>query len=189
MILFSSNLTWSFRHVIIRSCYYKSRWYYNLIVNLPRRALQINVGFLLNAPPGYSRDIHFNFPQFKVEEDLIVDEFAGVARVSRTPQGILVQCEFTSHMEIECGRCATQFIHPLNIEFTDLYAFNNRSTTESDLILPDDANIPLESLIREYFLIEVPIAYLCKPDCKGLCTECGTDLNLSTCEHVLEQSA
>jgi uncharacterized protein len=156
-------------------------------VNLPRRALQINVGFLLNAPPGYSRDIHFEYPQFKVEDDLIVDQFSGLARVSRTPQGILVQCEFTSYMDIECGRCLTPLRHPLKTEFSDLYAFNNRSTTESDLILPDDANINLESLVREYLLIEVPISYLCKPDCKGLCAECGANLNLTTCEHVIEQ--
>lgn len=75
----------------------------------------------------------------------------------------------------------------MKTDFTDLYAFNNRSTTESDLILPDDANIDLEPLVREYFLIEMPISPVCMSDCKGLCTECGADLNLSTCEHVVEQ--
>jgi uncharacterized protein len=156
-------------------------------VNLPRRALQINVGFLLNAPLGYSRDIHFEYPKFQLEEELITDQFVGLARVSRTPQGIVVQCEFVGWMEIECSRCLAQLRHQLKTEFSDLYAFNNRQTTESDLILPDDANINLEPLVREYLLIEVPIAYLCKPECKGLCSECGVDLNLTTCEHVVEQ--
>ena len=156
-------------------------------MNLPRRPLQINVGFLLNAPLGYSRDIHFEYPKFKLEEELVCDQFVGLARVSRTPQGIVVQCEFTGWMEIECSRCIAQIRYQLKTEFSDLYAFNNRQTTESDLILPDDANINLEPLVREYLLIEVPIAYLCKPECKGLCGECGVDLNLTTCEHVVEQ--
>jgi uncharacterized protein len=156
-------------------------------VNLPRRALQINVGFLLNAPPGYSRDIHFEYPQFKIEDDLILDQFVGLARVSRTPQGILVQCEFSGWTDTECGRCLTPVRLQLSTEFSDLYAFNNRSTTESDLVLRDDANIDLEPLVREYLLIEVPISPVCRPDCKGLCTECGADLNLFTCEHVVEQ--
>ncbi len=156
-------------------------------MNLPRRALLINVGFLLNAPLGYSRDIHFEYPHFKVDDELILDEFVGLARVSRTPQGILVQCEFSGSIVAECGRCLNEFRLQLKTEFSDLYAFNNRSTTESDLILRDDANIDLEDLVREYLLIEEPISPVCRPDCRGLCTECGTDLNISTCEHDVEQ--
>lgn len=155
-------------------------------MNLPRRALFINVGFLLNAAPGYSRDIHFEFPQIKFDDDLLFDQFTGLARVSRTPQGILVQCEFSGWAGTECARCLKQFTLQIKTEFSELFAFNDRSTTESDLILRDDANIDLEPLIREYFLIEMPISSLCTPECKGLCSECGVNLNQAACEHVIQ---
>jgi uncharacterized protein len=32
-------------------------------------------------------------------------------------------------------------------------------------------------------LIEIPISPVCQADCKGLCIECGENLNLGACEH------
>lgn len=51
--------------------------------------------------------------------------------------------------------------------------------------IPEDGNIDFGPILREYLLLEMPIKPLCKPDCKGLCTVCGENLNLTTCEHQL----
>ena len=63
-----------------------------------------------------------------------------------------------------------------------------RSVSESGLLLPDDAHIDLAPLLREYALLEIPISPLHKPDCKGLCPECGQDLNIRDCGHRPERS-
>jgi uncharacterized protein len=75
------------------------------------------------------------------------------------------------------------FPQPLEIDFTELYAFSQRFATESELILPEDGHIDLEPLVREYMLLEIPISPLCKPDCKGLCPICGGNLNEEICNH------
>lgn len=111
--------------------------------------------------------------------------FLGVARVSRTPQGILVQGEFEGFAQAECVRCLLEFSQKLRAAFDELYAFDKRSITESGLLLPEDANIDLEPLVREYLLIEFPISPLCSEDCKGLCLLCGQNLNEELCEHHL----
>jgi uncharacterized protein len=157
-----------------------------IAVNLPRHPLRLNVGFLLNAQIGYSRDIHFDFPQIKLDDDLELSQFSGFARVSRTPQGILVQCQFTGQYAAECVRCLDPILTPIKSDFSELFAFDHRSTTESNLILGDDSNIDLEPLAREYLLLEVPISPLCRPDCKGLCAVCGENLNVTTCEHAVQ---
>jgi uncharacterized protein len=71
-----------------------------------------------------------------------------------------------------------------------LYAFSKKSVSESGLILPDNAHIDLQPLIREYALLEIPIKPVCKPTCKGLCSVCGEDLNKTDCGHkdVAEES-
>jgi uncharacterized protein len=64
-----------------------------------------------------------------------------------------------------------------------LYAFDERSKTESELILPEDGQIDFAELLREYAFLEVPISPICKPNCEGLCAECGQNLNEKDCGH------
>jgi DUF177 domain-containing protein len=149
--------------------------------------LRLNVGFLINQPIGASRDFHFDFPDIHLHPDLDLDKFAGVAKIGRTPQGLLVQGKFRGLVTTECVRCLTDFEQPLEIDFNELYAFTMRTVSESGLIMPEDGHIDLEPLIREYMLIEIPISPLCKPDCKGLCVYCGENLNETICEHYQQR--
>jgi len=146
-------------------------------VSLPRNPLKFNAGFLLNFPIGASRDIHFEYPEIFLQPDFRLSDFAGVAKASRTPQGILIQGEFQGCALAECVRCLSEFKQPLHTTFDELYAFDQRSITESGLILPEDGNIDLEPLVREYLLIEMPISPVCKNNCLGLCPVCGQNLN------------
>ena len=152
-------------------------------MNYPKYPLRINVGFLFNQQIGYNRDIHFEFPQVVLKPDFKLSDLKGVARVTRTPQGILAHGEFSALAPAECVRCLSDFAQHLQATFDELYAFDKRSMTESGLILPEDGNIDLEPLVREYLLIEFPISPLCNEDCKGLCSFCGQNLNEELCEH------
>ena len=154
----------------------------------PRYPLRINVGFLISQPIGTSRDIHLDFPSLSLPPDFEVIDFQGVVRINRTPQGLLFQGDFMAKESEQCVRCLTRLWQPLHGEFEELYAFSYRTASESELILPEDANVDMAPLVRELLLLDVPISPLCKPDCKGLCPECGADLNVSPCEHVLNRA-
>ncbi len=149
-----------------------------------RNPLKINVGFLLNQAVGTNRDIHFDQPELRLNSDITLVDFKGMTRVGRIQQGILVQADFTAQMQAECVRCLVEFQQPLQASFTELFAFSSRTVTESGLYVPDDGNIDLTPLVREFILLEMPIKPLCREDCKGLCVVCGEDLNTTTCEHV-----
>ena len=45
-----------------------------------------------------------------------------------------------------------------------------------------DDEIDLGELMREQFYLALPMKPLCRPDCKGLCPQCGTSLNTDTCQ-------
>jgi len=154
----------------------------------PRRPLRLNVGFLINQPIGSSRDFYFDYPKIRLGDDLTLREFMGTARLNRTPQGLLLQADFAGRTYLECVRCLHSFDQSLKWTLTELYAFDNRSVTDSGLILPEDDHIDLEPLMREYALLEVPISPVCKPDCKGLCPLCGEDLNRGHCSHQSSRS-
>ncbi len=124
-----------------------------------------------------------NFDNVQLDDDLELENFSGLIEISRTPQGLLVQGKFSGAMTLECVRCLKEFSNPLNWKLTELYAFNEKSVSDSGLIVPEDAQIDAAPLIREYALLEIPINPICKPDCKGLCPVCGQDLNVADCGH------
>jgi uncharacterized protein len=156
----------------------------NQVAN-PRKPLRLNVGFIINSPIGTSRDFDFYIPQFK-DDDVLITDVEGVAKVGRTPQGLIVQGNFTGKTTLECVRCLTDYEQTLVWEFTELYAFTPENVTDSDLLVPDDAQIDLDDLVREFALLEFPIKPLCREDCQGLCMECGQNLNEKDCGHTQE---
>ena len=152
----------------------------------PRKPFRINVGFIIHEDVGYSHEIPLEFETVKLE-DLELQNFIGTITMGRTPQGLVVQGTFSADTILECVRCLNEFSHPLDWQITELYAFNQKSVSESELLVPDDAHIDLAPLIREYALLEIPIKPLHDPDCKGLCIECGQDLNVMDCGHSQER--
>jgi len=48
--------------------------------------------------------------------------------------------------------------------------------------------LDLNEAIRQYRLAAQPIRSLCRPDCKGLCPDCGADLNQGPCPCPLESA-
>jgi uncharacterized protein len=155
-------------------------------MNPTRNPLRLNVGFFVNQSVGYSREFPFEFPELRLEPDLDLKNLAGTARITRTPQGLLVQLKMHATLQSECARCLTEIEQPLEISFTELYAFSPRTVTESGLILPEDGHIDLAPLVREYMLLEIPISPICRPDCLGLCPVCGESLNENTHHHEEE---
>jgi uncharacterized protein len=53
----------------------------------------------------------------------------------------------------------------------------------------DEGVLDLEPLIRDAVVTSLPFAPLCRPDCRGLCTRCGGDLNLGECSCPPETDA
>lgn len=146
-------------------------------MNTINNALRLNVGFILHLSVGSSREFLFEYDQLRVSPDLDLKNLSGTVRVTRTPQGLLVQVKMRAKTPAECVRCLDTFDQALEIDFSELYAFSTRSVTDSNLILPEDGCINLAPLVREYMLLEVPINPLCTSDCKGLCQICGENLN------------
>ena len=149
----------------------------------PRKPFRLNVGFLIHEEIGYSREFSWDVDEVGVGEDVEIRGLRGVAQIGRTPQGLLVQAEFSGETPLECVRCLKRYWQPLSWSFTELYAFDRRSVTESGLLVPEDANIDIEPLVREYALLEVPISPLHSRACAGLCPVCGQDLNVRDCGH------
>ena len=148
-----------------------------------RDLLRLDVGFIKYQTVGYSREFPFEFPSIHLEPDLDLTDLVGSAKATRTAQGLLMQVKFHANVSAECVRCLTGFSLPLEIDYTDLYAFSRNSVTESVFLLPDNGKVDLGPVVREEMLLAIPISPICDPNCKGLCPICGENLNESNCNH------
>lgn len=153
-------------------------------MNHTARPLRINVGFLVNQPPGFQREVLVEFDTYKFEDDFEVNDLHGMITLARTQNGVRVLADLAANIPMECGRCLEPFTQELHSEFEEIFTFAHRPLSEDEAIIPEDGNLDFDPIIREYMLLEVPYTPVCKPDCKGLCAICGQNLNNSICEHV-----
>ncbi len=147
------------------------------------RPLRLNVGFMLNETAGYVRTVDFAEEQLTIGPDMHVADFGGQIQLGRTPQGVIVQGEFSARLPAECVRCLNPFSQQVRTKMQDLFVYPPPNPSDPLLAIGEDAILNLEPLLREYMLLDLPTRPLCRPDCQGLCPVCGTDLNLSNCGH------
>lgn len=150
----------------------------------PQKPFRINVGFIVHEEVGYNHKFPFEFEEAVLGEDLVLTNFNGEIEIGRTSQGLIARGSFEGETILECARCLNDFTYKLNWEITELFAFKPEMVDDDDVLpLPDSAQIDFAPILREYALLDVPINPLHSPDCKGLCLECGQDLNVADCGH------
>jgi uncharacterized protein len=153
-------------------------------VNLDiRQPLRLNVGFLLHRDVGFSRIFDFDGVGAKLSDDLEVRNLRGSIRFTRTAQGLVGQGKLKAETSLECVRCLIPFDQTLEISLDDLFVYPPDRATDPLLAVPETGILDLSSLTREYFLLDFPLQPVCSTDCKGLCPECGNNLNEGSCQH------
>lgn len=78
----------------------------------------------------------------------------------------------------ECRRCLAPASGVLELRVRELYTQGGDG--EETYPLHDD-DVDLEPMVRDAVLLELPVAPLCRPDCLGLCPQCGANRNEETC--------
>jgi len=111
--------------------------------------------------------------------------------VEKSGDQIRVKGLLSAVASLECVRCLKVFELQVRPPF-DLYA--ERAGTgrklDEDALERDDymkfhdgRKLELGDAAREVLLLELPMAPLCRDDCRGLCPVCGADRNVEACSH------
>ncbi|MDH5526036.1 MAG: DUF177 domain-containing protein [Nitrospirota bacterium] len=102
--------------------------------------------------------------------------------------GLRVRGVVEGVLEVVCGRCLNAFSMPVSAPLDVLF----------DRIMPDGEEIELGAgdmvvchlegdrvdlaeVAREQVLLELPMSPVCDEGCKGICPQCGEDLNRGAC--------
>jgi uncharacterized protein len=95
------------------------------------------------------------------------------ARLESLHDGILVSGEVDATAEGECVRCLIEVSIPIEVEFTELFAY---SFDEAFDYTVHDDHVDLEPVVRDAVVLSLPFQPVCQEDCPGLCPECGVRL-------------
>lgn len=88
-----------------------------------------------------------------------------------------------------CARCAEEFVLPSERRFRFVLTPKAAGFAEEadlhaedlEFSLYEGDEIDLAPLIREQFLLSLPTRPLCADECRGLCPQCGINLNQAEC--------
>jgi uncharacterized protein len=109
---------------------------------------------------------------------------------------VFAQGTLVGHVTVACSRCIgavrLAIDEPIRVTFMPPSEIGDEDqVTEEveeevtdhdvDVFAFDGERVDLEPLLREQFVLAVPFAPLCSETCKGLCPQCGIDLNTGTC--------
>lgn len=143
-------------------------------------------------------DIHHLYPNGK--PDLSGDDSRLVGRpelnlqATRAGDEVRLVGNLKATVEIDCDRCLKPSTMPVDQSFDLLYLPPAKTSEEKELGDDDlsiafyqDEVIDIDDLVREQVELALPMARLCGEGCRGLCPECGANLNESECHCSDEQ--
>lgn len=96
-----------------------------------------------------------------------------------------------TELELGCSRCLEPFRMAVDAPFDIRYLPFSEASSEPEREVEEDDletsyyrddQIDLNELLREQFYLALPMKPLCEDNCKGLCPQCGTNLNLGSCD-------
>lgn len=84
-------------------------------------------------------------------------------------------------LSLSCDRCAAPIsqAYIVPIEHTLVTQLNDE--TNDELICIDSFRLELDELVSDDIFLSLPSKFLCRSDCKGLCAQCGQNLNEGPC--------
>ena len=153
--------------------------------------MRIEVDKLEELGGKFSRVYGINELSLDDREVRLIDQAVVQGRIKRSGNEVELSGELTASIEASCGRCLKPVRLPIHAEFAERFvpavswrAEEQHELREEDLNLAvfDGEAINLDDLVREEILLALPGHILCSEDCKGLCSTCGIDRNVSSCQ-------
>jgi uncharacterized protein len=135
-----------------------------------------------------ARDPSWEGTEFRFSAPLSVS-----GQVQWIPSGeVLARLRLRGLLAQECRRCLEPVDVPVDEELELLFAPMEESDDpdeENVRPLPENAGeLDLIEAIREEVVLTQTLLALCRTDCQGLCPQCGTNLNESSCQCSREEA-
>jgi len=110
--------------------------------------------------------------------------------LKRIRENIYLEGRLATMVTLACSRCLEEAVLPVTGAFS--YTFSpageprpeemELSADDMDIVYYDDELIDLDPIIYEQIVMNIPMKVLCSDACRGLCPNCGINLNRESCQ-------
>ncbi len=123
---------------------------------------------IAEAPDGIGTDVIGVPPGSSVDFEL---------RLESVVEGVLVTGTAEVTLTGQCARCLEPISFDEEVDLQELYLYPDKEPDDEEASRLEDDLFDLEPLLRDTVVLDLPYTPLCRPDCAGLCPDCGADLN------------
>ncbi len=118
------------------------------------------------------------------------EPLTGNVHLERHDDSILLRGRLRGELHFTCSRCLDPFTWPLESNFDLLLMVGSAPAPAQEMELDAEEldeeyvqgdELDLNVLLREQILLALPLKPLCREDCRGLCRQCGANLNRESC--------
>jgi uncharacterized protein len=125
----------------------------------------------------------------ETEADLESARLVADVTVTKSGDEVLARGSIDGEVTLPCSRCVGSARVTVSAPFAVLFLPRDADVPDAaaedaeapDVIPYEDDQVDLGDMLREEILLALPYAPLCKEACKGLCPNCGKDLNEGAC--------
>lgn len=100
---------------------------------------------------------------------------------------LYINLKIKTDMQVNCHRCLEPFTYPFSSSIDaeiideDLFDYEEDDAYE-DIIYYKENILDLEDLVKDHIIMNLPIKFICKEECQGLCPQCGANLGEASCD-------
>ena len=131
-------------------------------------------------------EIRFKHEDARLDEPVTTDFI-----LSHKDRDLHVDGTVKAAVRFRCSRCTKEFSKPLDASFDLSYLPQPKWTNEDaeielryedmEVAYYDGIALDVDLMVLEQIELAIPMKFVCREDCRGLCYKCGTDLNDGTC--------
>lgn len=135
-----------------------------------------------------NKEQNFAFDEFKQKGPVTV-----TGKADRYEGAIYMKLNINTPASFVCHRCAEEYDISLKTTANVTLGWKEKKTWQGEddffqFINEEQEEIDLTEIVRESIVLSLPIKSLCNENCKGLCFECGKNLNKENCNCNTEKN-
>lgn len=104
-----------------------------------------------------------------------------VGQISNNAGTVMLEATIEFDYTAPCDRCARESVTHMTVPVKHILVQDSDGDFDDEVVSIENFNLNLKELVLSDILLSLPMIMLCKPDCEGVCFNCGKNLNEGSC--------